>query len=290
MDIVDSQVHLNRTGANWRDTDPEQTLAAGILAMDAVGVDAAIMDERWGAHILQDDRHMLRLANGVIRYSFPFSELGVSRHPKRLAYVGRVERDDPDLSNLMADMRRRPGCVAMRIEPTPQVEEIEPFRNGAYDAYFEAARKCGMPVFVRMTREAELVEPYLRKFPDVQFILDHCGTVNPPPPTWDERMANIDKVAAMAKFPNLALKWCKAPSRISMQPYPYRDVMPVLRKLMDAFGPWRLMWAGDATQTTAQHSWAEALYYLIHADVIDASEKEWLLGKAARSILNWPAA
>ena len=37
-------------------------------------------------------------------------------------------------------------------------------------------------------------------------------------------------VVALARYPNLALKWCKGPTRISMQAYPYADVIPVLMR------------------------------------------------------------
>ena len=110
-----------------------------------------------------------------------------------------------------------------------------------------------MPVFVRTTGQVNLLEPYLSAFPRAQLILDHCGSANPPPQSWAQRMRQLDSVLALARFPNLALKWCKAPTRISMQPYPYADLMPVLRQVMDAFGKERVMWAGDPTQTSAQH-------------------------------------
>lgn len=288
LDIVDSQVHLNRLGSDWATADPELTIAAGVAAMDAVGVSAALIDERWGAHILGAGRHSHRLPNGVLRHSFPFGELAVARHPKRFAYLGRVERNDPELPQVMADLRRRPHCIAVRIEPTPQTGELEPFARGEYENFFAAAQACGMPVFVRTTGHVDLLAPYLARFSEAQVILDHCGSANPAPATWAERMRQLDSVLALASFPNLALKWCKAPTRISMQPYPYADLMPVLRTVIDAYGKKRVMWAGDPTQTGAQHSWADSLYYLLHAPVINEDEKAWLLGRAARSILCWP--
>lgn len=288
MKIVDTQVHLNRFGENWRDKSIEELLRAGVLAMDVVGVTAAVIDERWGAHILDDDRHVDHLLDGTHRYSFPLSELAVSRFPDRFAYLGRVDRRDPEILDVMRDLRGRPGCIATRIEPTPQIGELAPFDQGAYDDYFDAARRCGMPVFVRMTQSIGSIERYLKLFPDAQFILDHAGIVNPALPTWEERLGNAEVVLALARYPNLALKWCKAPTRMSMQPYPYTDVIPVLRSVIDAYGTDRVMWAGDASQTMLQHSWADALYYLRHAALLDETEKEWLLGRAAGKVLGWP--
>jgi len=92
----------------------------------------------------------------------------------------------------------------------------------------------------------------------------------------------------MARHPNLALKWCHAPSQLSGEGYPFADVLPHLRAAIDAFSVQRIMWASDHTQSKTHHSWAEALYYLRDSTALSAEEKEWILGRSARTILNWP--
>jgi L-fuconolactonase len=287
MEVIDTQSHLNRLGPNWRDRDIETALATAIVAMDAVGVDAVIIDERWGAEIRVDDRHMIRLSDGSRRFEYPLSELAVAAFPNRFAFVGRVDRTDPEFEVVMADLRTRAGCVGLRIDPSPIIGELQPFIDGAYDAYFAAAQRLEMPVFVRMSGDVELLIPVLEKFPDLQLVLDHSGSVSPAPSTWEARMRNLDRVLAMASHTNLALKWCKAPTRISMDPYPHRDLWPVLRRVIDAFGADRVMWAADASQTVPGHSWSDSLHSVLQVDSIDETEKGWLLGGTARTFLNW---
>jgi hypothetical protein len=43
------------------------------------------------------------------------------------------------------------------------------------------------------------------------------------------RVAQLDQVLELAQYPNLALKWCHAPTLLSETAYPYRDVLPLLR-------------------------------------------------------------
>ena len=71
------------------------------------------------------------------------------------------------------------------------------------------------------------------------------------------------------------------------EPYPYPDLMPTLLKVLEAFGPERVMWASDHTQSKNHHSWAESLYYLRDSSELSASDKEWLLGRSVRTILKW---
>jgi predicted TIM-barrel fold metal-dependent hydrolase len=131
---------------------------------------------------------------------------------------------------------------------------------------------------------SHMLVPYLEKFPQLQVILDHCGVSR------DEgnHAAQLERVFALAKYPNLALKWCHAPSHLSTEPYPFSDVMPHLRRAIEAFGPRRILWASDHTQSKSHHSWAQALYYVLDSNQLTDDEKVWVLGRSARTILSWP--
>jgi hypothetical protein len=69
--------------------------------------------------------------------------------------------------------------------------------------------------------------------------------------------------------------------------------MPHFRKVVDAFGPERILWASDHTQAVkaglSPHPapYSHSLHYLRDTDVFSAAEKEWLLGRTVRTVLNW---
>jgi predicted TIM-barrel fold metal-dependent hydrolase len=146
--------------------------------------------------------------------------------------------------------------------------------------------------------------PYVRKFPNLQFIVDHCGVGVAPlrvgelPVTMatsltesrGERVGQLEAVCDMAQYPNVALKWCHAPGLLSEEEYPYRDLMPLLRQAIEAFGAERIMWASDYTVARDQNgnTWAQCLYYLLDSDELSWTEKEWILGGAVRRALDWP--
>jgi predicted TIM-barrel fold metal-dependent hydrolase len=286
MDIVDSQVHLNRLGANWENTDTQVRVEYAVATMDALGLTAVLIDEWAGfANPVTKRGHLPGhfLPNGAMRGEHPFSEKAVELYPDRFAYVARIDPLDPELESLMASVHSRPGALCLRIVPIPEAGELELFERGGFDALFASAERHEVPIFAWFPGRSHMLAAPLEKYPGLQLILDHCGLSR------DEGnfAHQLDRVCEMARFPNLALKWCHAPSQLSRQDYPFADVLPYLRRALDAFGSERVMWASDHTQSKTHHSWAEALFYLRDADQLSATEKEWLLGRAARTILRW---
>jgi predicted TIM-barrel fold metal-dependent hydrolase len=289
MDIVDAQVHLNRLGTDWQHTEQGLIVDYAVATMDALGLDAVLIDEWAGFDNPITKRGHLPghfLPNGAVRGEHPFSETAVVLHPDRFAYVARIDPIDPDLEELMAGVRGKPGALCLRIVPIPEAGELELFERGGFDAFFAAAEKHQVPVFAWFPGRAHLLAPYLEKHPNLPLILDHLGIAR----TEGNHADQLEQVYSLARYPNLALKWCHAPSHLSDQPYPFRDVMPHLRRAIEAFGPHRITWASDHTQSKMHHSWAQALYYLLDSNELTDDEKAWILGRSARTILRWPHA
>jgi L-fuconolactonase len=100
---------------------------------------------------------------------------------------------------------------------------------------------------------------------------------------------SLEHLLTLANLPNVAVKWSWSPL-LSRQRFPFLDLLPYLRRYLDAFGADRIMWASDTTQTMWHSTWAESLYYILIADGISEAEKISILGQTAREILRWPSA
>jgi predicted TIM-barrel fold metal-dependent hydrolase len=302
MEVLDAQVHLNQIVPNWRTADLESILQASVAAMDAVGIDTVLIAETWGFDAQM--RRALRSApGGGPPGETPFSELAVARYPNRFGYLTRVEPFAPDVAVRVAEVRSRPGALCLRIVPIPETGEVDDFAQGRFEPLFAAAEEAQVPIFVWLPSRAHLLVPYLRKFPRLPIILDHCGvglalplvgTIAPTragsaTPLLADRLAQLDQVIAMAEYPNLALKWAHAVAFLSAEPYPHRDVVRHLRRVLDAFGPERVLWASDYTQNRSLtgQSWTATVQYLRDTEALSETEKEWLLGRAARRVLRW---
>lgn len=301
MEVIDAQVHLNHIHPQWQTADLEAILAAATAAMDAVGIDGLVLSEFWG---FGDTQKRLQLPNGAVRSLYPFSELAAARHPERFIYHTMIGINDPELEQQMGKVRQQPGAVALRIVPIPETGQVDRLANGEFEPFFAAAERHQVPVFCWLPGRSHLLAPYLERFPKLQFILDHCGVGqapyrnSPTAPTLissvvetrAERVKQFDAVAELARYPNLALKWCHAPNLFSEQPFPYRDAIPVLRRAIEAFGVERVMWASDYTQARTEMgiTWAQALYYILGSEELSEHEKEWLLAGSVRKALAWP--
>jgi L-fuconolactonase len=297
IEVIDAQVHLNQIVPDWRTASVDSVIATGLQAMDAVGIDVVLIGETRGF-----DANM---RPALARDQYPFSERAVELHPRRFVYHVRIDPHHPQLERSVGQVRTRPGALSMRIVPVPDTGEVASLERGEFEPLFAAAEQYRVPIFAWVPGRSHLLLPYIRKFPRLQFVVDHCGVgVAPirigqlPPtmassltPTHTERVAQFDRVLELAQCPNVALKWSHAPGLLSEQPYPYRDLLPLLRRAIDAFGAERIMWASDYTVARDQNgeSWAQTLYYLLDSDALSQTEKGWILGGSVRRALDWPA-
>ena len=108
MAIIDSQVHVYEantpkrpwhTVPNWPDHVTGDEMVA---AMDAVGVDGAIFIS----------------AFSMYRYDASYAVEVQRAHPGRFALVKPVDPDDPAVVDVIADWKRTPGTVGIRIMMT----------------------------------------------------------------------------------------------------------------------------------------------------------------------------
>ncbi len=285
MEIVDAQVHVDRVIADAGAASADALIDATVAAMDAVGVDTVLIAEIGGAG----------------RSDYAVSRHAVQRHPDRFGYLVSLEYDDPDLDRRMSEVRTAPGCLCLRLIAWPQSGDLDRMRAGEFEPLFAAAERHGVPMFVAMPGQAPLIEPYLRRFPRLPIILDHCGVGVAAPPgrevppplvpfmtaTLGERLAELDYITTtLAPYPNLALKWSHATARLSDEPYPHRDTVGHLRRVIAAFGAQRVLWASDWTESHPG-TWAQSLHYLLYSDQLTEDEKAWVLGRSAREVLGW---
>jgi predicted TIM-barrel fold metal-dependent hydrolase len=127
-----------------------------------------------------------------------------------------------------------------------------------------------------------------KRFPDTQFVLDHTGVTRRADGKPIE-MSEFDPVAEMAKIPNIALKWGHAPELGGrLEEFPFPTASKLLVRALEAFGRERVMYASDYTRARISTTWAETFFYILAHGELSRGDKEWVLAKTTRKILNWP--
>jgi predicted TIM-barrel fold metal-dependent hydrolase len=134
MTIIDSQVHAYEANTakrpwhnvpNWPDHVTGDEMVA---AMDKVGVDGAIFIS----------------AFGLYRYDASYAVEVQQAHPGRFAIVKPVDPDDPAVADVIADWKKTPGAVGIRIM-LPKEAGREPDDPGL-DRILRAAVRYDFPV------------------------------------------------------------------------------------------------------------------------------------------------
>jgi predicted TIM-barrel fold metal-dependent hydrolase len=316
MEIVDAQVHLPRMVTDWRKGHPrpgevgapalpalssrafepadwDTILTATLTAMDAAGVDAVVIDEFLG----HDEKGRIvpgrELPDGGYRFTYDFSAYACERYPERFSFLARVAFDDPEPEAVLAELAATGGMRCLRITPMPGQPDLDAWREGRLGYLVEAAGKHDLPIFVWSNGpDLSYLDQYLRRYPDVQLIVDHLGlgmgSARP-----EERVAvrdaELDAVLELGRrYDNLAVKWSMVETH-SVEPYPYRDMFPHLLRALDVFGRERILWASDWSQHKVQQSWAQSYWWILESDELSNEDKQWMLGRSARTILRWPA-
>jgi predicted TIM-barrel fold metal-dependent hydrolase len=268
LDIVDAQVHLSKVGTR-------KTIAA----MDAIGVAQALYHEHEGRDADRNHTPHHKLENGFARPFGAHAEVAARRYPDRLQLIWQIDPRDPDLDAVVRLVRASPHLRALRM-CMANPAEIALLDAGGCAPAFAVAQKYGLPLMVLAARRAPSVRQYLEQFPDLTIVLDHCGIPAKP--------EDFAETLALARFPNLALKWCHAVDYFPSTGYPFREWDPYLKAAVEHFGAQRIMWASDFTEDRGKCTWAESLFYLRNTPVLAQSDREWILGRTVRTLFNWP--
>ncbi|WP_322106999.1 amidohydrolase family protein [Paraburkholderia sp. J41] len=270
MDIVDAQIHAFYT------LDLDQTIAA----MNALGIQSAIIDELWE----YDPRGFVLpgtlLSGGVFRPSSPLAQAAALKYPDRFSVLQRVDRRDPDIEAVFASLRCMPGCRSIRLV-TRGAEELQAIADGGYDRMLQLAADQDLVVSLLGAGVSDILGSFLPRFPRLRFVLDHCGAPKDAQ-AWD----NI--LAAARTHSNLWIKWSHAQHYFPSAAFPFAELLVPLRQALDAFGRERVIWASDFTHNRRGASWGELLFSIRCADDLPSDDKEWLLGRAARALYAWP--
>jgi L-fuconolactonase len=278
LSIVDSQIHLNYLG-----------IKRGLSLMTSAGIAAALIDETRLPGTLSPNPNTFLLPNGARRSFFPTSEIAVERYPARFAFVTHIDPKDPELEALVRLAKERPGCLAIRIIVGKDAASTASFADGSHVSLFGAAEKCRLPIFIYLPGRSDLVQSYAERFPDLPVIIDHLGVSfrdlkGGRAPAEFERQFN--QTLVLARYPSVYLKWCHAPE-IFRDGFPYPSAARALQRALNAFGPQRLMWAADYTQSRQHYGWRDAYSY-IFANDISTEDAAWITCRTVRTVLEWP--
>ncbi len=276
MHIVDSQVHI------WGADTPDRPWPAGrshqaqkpypvtkdilLGEMDTAGVSRVVLvPPSW-----EGDRNDLALEAARL-------------HPDRFAVMGRLALERPESRALVADWKKQPGMLGMRF--TFHTDLQRPWlTDGTADWLWPAAERARIPLMVLVPGSLDVLDRIASRHPDLKLVIDHVGlrlTVQGP-----RVFDDLPAVCALARRPNVAVKASGMPS-LSSERYPFRDLHPHIRTLVDAFGPRRTFWGTDLTRMPCTYRECVALF-TEELPWLTGEDLEWVMGRGVCEWLGWP--
>jgi predicted TIM-barrel fold metal-dependent hydrolase len=93
------------------------------------------------------------------------------------------------------------------------------------------------------------------RFPDTNIVVDHMARIGMNGPIAREQ---VEQLCRLADHPKTYVKISAFYALGSKKP-PHDDLMPIIRRLYDAFGASRLMWGSDAPFQTIHGSYQDSL-------------------------------
>jgi L-fuconolactonase len=266
--IIDPHVHVWKhdpqypfaEGAHVPDRDATPETLLGL--MKANGVSKTVIIQV--IHYKYDNRF---LANVLKQYKGTF--LGVCR-------VDPVDPAAPDHLSRLTEQ----GFRGVRISPAGN-ESGDWFRGPLMPPLW---KRCGelkvpMTVLAPITRMPD-VALLLEKMPDLMVVIDHMADCPIDQP------AELEKLIALKRYPNVFVKISHTWS-ISKQQYPWLDAQEFVKRLHQAFGPQRLMWATDWPIIDGFSQYPKALT-VVRDDMrfLNGEDRHWMLSKTIERV--WP--
>jgi predicted TIM-barrel fold metal-dependent hydrolase len=119
-------------------------------------------------------------------------------------------------------------------------------------------------------------------FRDTTVVIDHFAKIGH---DGQVRPADLERLAGLARFKNVHAKLSAFYGHGDKKP-PYDEIVPIIRRVYEAFGPERLMWASDCPYQLFGANTYEDSIGLVRdkLDFVSDSDRQWMLRKTAERV------
>ena len=275
MLTIDAQVHAyerNHPGRPWAaglHGPPEVTGDDMVAAMDAVGVDGALLVSPFTMY----------------RYDASYALEMHAAHPGRFGLIKPVDTVDPGVVATITHWAATEGAVAIRImlNRDAPAEADDPGINRV----LAAAARHSLPVNLLAWGRLEQVRQLAARNPDTQLVIDHLGLQQPfEPPAPTQPFADLPGLLDLAAHDNIAVKISGA-CTLSQKAFPYDDLWDPLGRIFDAFGFHRCMWGTDWTRAVALLTYEQGVEAFRITDRLSDSDRAALMGGTLQRVYDW---
>ena len=271
--IVDPHVHIwkNDPAYPWapETADPPRGDATPELLLDLMaenGVDRTVLVQ-------------------VIHYRWDnsYAADALEGYPDRFMAVCRVNPEDPEAPDDLSYWTEERGFHGVRLSPAVD-SSGDWFTGSLMDPIFRRAGDLAVPMLI-LTGTARLPDlaAIIDRHPDLDVVVDHMADCHP------EDALGLGRLLDLARFPRVFVKISHTWG-ISKQGHPWRDTHDMVKQVVDAYGPQRIMWGTDWPVCLAKTSYDRTLTVVRdEMDFLSKADLDWVLGKTALRLWRFDA-
>ncbi len=199
------------------------------------------------------------------------------KYPGVFSGVGRVD-ESADARETMRALARQ-GVRGFRIVSGDQSPD-QWLGGEGMTAMWKCGADEGLAICPLMNPQfLPALDAMCQKFPQTPVVVDHFARIGA---DGQVRARDLDNLCGLARHKGLRVK-LSAFYALGKKQSPYLDLAPMIRRLLDAFGPERLMWASDSPfQVIGGHHYADSVDLIRQRlDFLTAADRDWLLRRTA---------
>ncbi|MDA8743165.1 amidohydrolase [Rubripirellula amarantea] len=202
------------------------------------------------------------------------------KHPGVFSGVGIVDHNASDLAERVTSLASQ-GVRGFRLHSRSGAKGWS--NNSGMKTLWRLAAEQGLAICPLINpTDIPYVDELCSQFPDTTVVVDHFARIGVSGTIEQE---SLDQLCRLSRFPKTHVKTSAFYALGRKQP-PYTDLVPMIRRVVDQFGPERLMWASDCPyQVQGDHTY-DASIGLIRDEIsfLSESDKQWMLRDTAAKV------
>jgi predicted TIM-barrel fold metal-dependent hydrolase len=203
------------------------------------------------------------------------------RFPGVFSGVAVVDEHAPELRATMLDLKKQ-GVRGFRIHPAQRAVDNWLFGKPMAQMWrIGADEQLAMCALVNPEALVPL-DKMCQQFPDTRLVIDHFSRIGMDGTIRD---ADVDNLCRLARHKLVSVK-VSAFYALGRKKPPYTDLGPMIRRLLEAFGPERLMWGSDCPfQVDPGRTYRDSIDLVRERlDFLSPGDRAWILQRTAERV------
>ncbi|QDU08912.1 amidohydrolase family protein [Gimesia aquarii] len=205
----------------------------------------------------------------------------MAKYPGMFSGVAVINQNGENPTPDMLALKKK-GVRGFRI--APKTKKVDEWLDGeCMEQMWKTGAKEGLAMCCLMDAVGlPALDKMCQKHRDTTVVIDHLSRIGV---TGEIDPQEVDMLCKMAKHPNVYVK-TSAFYALGKKKTPYHDLAPMIKKVYQAFGANRLMWATDCPyQVQGDHTYKASIDLIQNGlPFLSQNDKKWILEQTAENV------